>query len=64
VFVSHPLANGDVGWEALVSDRELQVRLYHMSLCLLSLCCRWFVCDWGGGASMLDRELQVLGCYR
>lgn len=26
VFISHPLANGDVGWEALVNDRELQVR--------------------------------------
>lgn len=25
VFISHPLANGDVGWEALVSDRQLEV---------------------------------------
>ncbi|KAL6749175.1 hypothetical protein V8C86DRAFT_1052312 [Haematococcus lacustris] len=24
VFVSHPLINGDVGWEAVVGDRELQ----------------------------------------
>ncbi len=34
VFVSHPLADGDVAWEALVTDREL-----HVSVCVCVCVC-------------------------
>lgn len=49
-FVSHPLANGDVAWEAVVSTAELQARGYRWAACGgRRLACGAGVCGWGLG---------------